>query len=58
MNDILEIAIKAKITDGKNKIINDSLEKSPREDRVIKPITREIAELVIKLTECSNNKKC
>jgi len=58
MNDILEIAIKAKITDGKNKIINDSLEKLSREDKVIRQVTREIAELVVKLTKCNNSEKC
>ena len=55
--DILDIALKAKLTNGKNKILNASLNKKYNEDKVIKQITRELAELVINITKTKSKKK-
>lgn len=55
--DILDIALKAKLTNGKNKILNASLNKKNNEDKVIKQITRELAELVINITKTKSRKK-
>lgn len=55
--DIREIAVKAKLTNGKNRILNLYLNKKYSEDKVIKKITRELAEFVINITKTNETRK-
>ena len=49
MRNIIEIAKENKITDGKNSILNRSMENELREDKVFLSITKEITDFVVKM---------
>lgn len=56
MRNNINYAIEDKLTDGKNKIINRSLETNISEDRVIKSITKETSDFIINLFKIKNDK--
>ena len=49
MRNFIEIAKENKITDGKNSILNRSMETELREDKVFLSITKEITDFVVKM---------
>jgi hypothetical protein len=54
MNKIIKYAIEKKITDGKNKILNTSLENGIKEDRVINIMAKEVSHFIIRLMKKTN----
>ncbi len=58
MKSIIEYAVKNKITNGKNRILNRSLETSAKEDRLIKILSKEITEFAIDLIIYKNQNCC
>ncbi len=56
MESIIEYAVKNKITNGKNRILNKSLETQIKEDRIIKILSKEVSEFTIDLMKCKNKK--
>lgn len=49
MESIIEYALKNNITNGKNRILNKSLETYAKEDRIIKILSKEVIEFTIDL---------
>ena len=49
MRNIIEIAKENNITNGKNSILNRSMENELKEDKVFLSITKEITEFVVKM---------
>ena len=49
MNSIIDYAKENKITDGKNLIINKSLESEYKEDRTIKILTKEFSDFILRI---------
>lgn len=49
MESIIEYALKNNITNGKNRILNKSLETDAKEDRIIKILSKEVIEFTIDL---------
>jgi hypothetical protein len=56
MKSIIEFAKEYKITNGKNSLINKSLDAEIKEDRVIRIITKEVTDFILNLFENKNNK--
>ena len=54
MESIIEYALKNNITNGKNRILNKSLETYAKEDRIIKIISKEVIEFTIDLIRYKN----
>ena len=54
MKEILKYAAANRITNGKNRILNRSLESEIKEDKVIKIITKEVADYTVKLYKSKN----
>ena len=56
MKSIIEYAVKNKITNGKNRILNRSLETYTKEDRFIKILSKEVTEFTIDLLRYKKEK--
>ena len=54
MESIIEYALKNNITNGKNRILNKSLETDAKEDRIIKILSKEVIEFTIDLIRYKN----
>ena len=54
MESIIEYALKNNITNGKNRILNKSLETYAKEDRIIKILSKEVIEFTIDLIRYKN----
>ena len=54
MKSIIEYAVKNNITNGKNRILNKSLETYAKEDRIIKILSKEVIEFTIDLIRYKN----
>lgn len=54
MESIIEYALKNNITNGKNRILNKSLETYAKEDRIIKILSKEVIEFTIDLIRHKN----
>lgn len=55
MKGILEYAVANRIIDGNNKIIKNAIEKDFNEDRIIKIVTKEITDFIIKIYNTQKN---
>ncbi len=57
MNKILKYGIQNKITDGNNYILNKSLEKEYKEDRIITMVAKEVTDFVMKTINKKSKRK-
>jgi hypothetical protein len=57
MKSIIDYAVKYRITNGKNLILNKSLDSEIKEDKVIKILTKEVAEFTRDLLNLKDKKK-
>ena len=57
MKEIIKYAAANRIVDGKNTILNRSLETEIKEDKVIKIITKEVTDYTVRLYKCKNKNK-
>ena len=55
MKSIIDIAVINKITNGKNKILNRSLELKTKEEKLVKILSKEITEFTIDLIKYKRN---
>ena len=55
MKGILEDAVANRIVNGNNKILEKAIEKDFNEDRIIKIVTKEITDFIIKIYSTQKN---
>jgi hypothetical protein len=54
MKEIIKYAVENRIADGKNTILNRSLETEIREDKIIKIIIKEVTDYTVRLFKSKN----